>query len=85
VPEELIGTTLMELRSEFGAVSFEPQTIQGTWSHQGQEYHDELVRVFVDVADEPDAKQFFEGFKETLKQRFQQLDIWITTFPIELI
>jgi hypothetical protein len=85
VPDDLIGTTLMELRSHFGAVSFEPQTIQGTWLHEGHEYQDELVRVFVDVADEADAKEFFEGFKEQLKQRFQQLDIWITTYPIEVL
>jgi hypothetical protein len=37
VPEAAIGSTLMELRTQFGAVSFEPQTIQGTWLHQGKE------------------------------------------------
>ncbi len=27
----------------------------------------------------------FKEFKETLKQRFQQLDIWITTYPVDVI
>ena len=30
-----------------------------------------------------DARQFFTDFKEDLKQRFQQIDIWITTYPID--
>jgi len=39
----------------------------------------------VDVPDTAANRQFFIRFKETLKERFQQLDIWVTTFPIELI
>jgi hypothetical protein len=85
VPDDLVGATLIELRARFGALSFEPQTIQGSWLHQGQAYDNELVRVFVDVADEPDVRKLFEGLKEQLKQRFQQIEIWITSFPIELI
>jgi hypothetical protein len=43
IPDELMGVTLRELRSRFGAISLETQTIQGTWSYSGQEYRDELV------------------------------------------
>ena len=85
IPDELIGATLVELRARFGAISVESQTIHGTWSYHGQEFRDDLVRVFVDIADELDAMQFFTQFKEELKQRFQQLDIWITTYPIDVI
>jgi hypothetical protein len=41
------------------------------------------VRVFVDVPDVPESRQFFLELKERLKTRFQQLDIWMTTYPIE--
>jgi hypothetical protein len=81
----LIGATLLELRTQFGSISAESQTIHGTWSYLGQEYRDELVRVFVDVQDKSGARKFFKQFKETLKQRFQQLDIWITTYPVDVV
>jgi hypothetical protein len=85
VPDELLADTLLELRRKFGVVSSETQIIRGYWEHEGQSYPDELVRVFVDVADSPENRQFFEEFKESLKARFCQIDIWLTTYPIELI
>ena len=85
IPDELIGATLLDLRTRFGAISVETQTIRGTWSYLGEEFRDDLVRVFADVANDDDAREFFTEFKETLKQRFQQIDIWITTYPIEVI
>jgi hypothetical protein len=85
VPDELVGQTLLELRQQFGAVSSETQTIRGHWHHQGQTYRDELTRVFVDVPDTPQTLQFFHEFKQRLKERFQQIDIWMTTYPVEVI
>jgi hypothetical protein len=85
VPDELIGQTLVELRQQFGAVSSETQIIRGLWQHEGQTYGDELVRVFVDVPDVAESRQFFLGFKERLKARFRQIDIWMTTYPIEVL
>jgi hypothetical protein len=69
VPNELIADTLLELRREFGAVSSETQVIRGYWEHQGQSYRDELVRVFVDVVDAPESRQFFQDFKEKVESR----------------
>jgi hypothetical protein len=85
VPNELIADSLLELEQRFGAVSSETQTIQGYWQHQGQSYRDDLVRIFIDVADTSENIQFFRGFKETLKERFKQLDIWMTTHPLDVI
>jgi hypothetical protein len=85
VPYELIGETILELRRRFGAASSETQIIQGYWEHEEQAYRDELVRIFVDVPDTPENRQFFKDFKELLKKRFQQLEIWMTTYPIERI
>ena len=85
IPDELVGQTLLELRQKFGAVSAETQVIRGHWQHQGEVFRDELVRVFVDVADSSDNHNFFVGFKEQLKVRFQQVDIWMTTYLIEVI
>ena len=85
VPDELIVETLLELEQRFGAVSSETQIIRGLWQHEGQSYRDDLVRVFVDVPDTPDNRHFFEEYKERLKARFRQLDIWMTTYLIEVL
>jgi hypothetical protein len=77
--------TLLELEQRFGAVSSETQSIQGFWQHQGQSYRDDLTRIFVDVPDTPESFEFFQQFKEGLKARFQQLEIWVTTYPVQVI
>jgi hypothetical protein len=81
VPDELIADTLLELRDHFGAVSQETQAIRGHWTHQG----DDTVRAFVDADDVPASREFFVQFKERLKTRFGQLDIWMTTHPVEVL
>jgi len=85
VPVALIADTLLALRQRFGAVSCETQTIRGLWQHQEQVFRDDLVRVFIDVSDEPDSRAFFVDFKERVKSRFKQLDIWMITYPIDVI
>jgi hypothetical protein len=85
VPDDLFADTLLELRTQFGAVSSETQVIRGLWQHEDQVYRDDLVRVFVDVPDTAESIQFFREFKERLKVRFRQLDIWMTMYPIEVL
>ena len=85
VPEGLLTQTLLELEQQFGAVSCETQIIQGLWQQSGTLFRDRLVRVFVDVADTAENRHFFVEFKERLKTRFEQLDIWLTTHPVEVI
>jgi hypothetical protein len=85
IPPESIADTLQELERAFGAVSCETQSVQGLWRHEGELYRDSLARVFVDVEDTAQNRQFFVQFKERLKDRFQQKDIWLTTYPIEVI
>lgn len=85
VPDDLIVDTLLDFEQRFGAVSCETQTIRGQWRHEGQAYRDDLIRVFVDVADAPEHRQFFIEYKEQLKSRFQQIDIWLTTYLMEVL
>ena len=85
VPESLLADTLRDLEQQFGPISCESQEILGLWHHQGRTYKDKQVRVFVDVPDLPEDREFFVGFKERLKERFQQIDIWVTTHPLEVI
>jgi hypothetical protein len=85
VPDELIADTLLELEERFGAVSCETQTIQGLWRYEEQLFRDDLVRVFVDAPDVPESREFFLAFKERAKASFRQIDIWMTTYPIEVL
>jgi hypothetical protein len=85
IPPHLVADTLIELRRQFGAASCETQTIQAQWRHQREVYHDEFVRVFVDVEDVLENRRFFLGFKDRLKQRFQQVDIWMTSYSIDVL
>ena len=39
----------------------------------------------MDVSDLPESRQFISALKERLKDRFKQIDIWITTYPIEVV
>ena len=85
VPENAVPDTLIELEERFGAVSCETQTIRGRWRSDGESYRDDLIRVFVDVPNLPENREYFVEFKEKLKVRFQQIDIWMTTYPIEVL
>jgi len=79
VPDSLVADTLLELEQRFGAVSSETQVIRGRWAHEGQTYRDETVRVFVDVPDLDEHREFFVAYKNQLKARFRQLDLWLVT------
>jgi len=82
VPEELLARTFIELRDQFGAASWETQVVRGAWEHEGTIYGDNLTRFFVDVPDVPEHRKFFTEFKDRLKARFDQLDVWITSHPM---
>ena len=85
VPDALVAATLRDLRNRFGAVSLETQIIRGSWSYAGRLYHDESMRVFVDIEDSPDSRRWFHQFKTRLKRRFKQIDVWIATYPVSLL
>jgi hypothetical protein len=85
VSDRLISQSLAELEQRFSAVSWETQTIQGAWRQHGVRYRDELFRVFVDVEDRPEHRQFFIEYKQHLKSRFEQIDIWMTTYLIDVL
>ena len=85
VPDSVIGEVLLELENRFGAVTWETQTIRGLWHHESQVFQDDSVRVLVDVTDVPENREFFTQYKERLKLRFRQIDIWMTTHPIDVV
>jgi hypothetical protein len=85
VPDALISDTLIELENRFGAVSWESQVIRGRWRQEEEVYSDDLMRVIVDVEDLVEHREFFREFKERLKNRFRQIEIYMTTHLIEVV
>ena len=55
------------------------------WEHRGQVYRDDLMSRFVDAPDIPESRDFFVSFKDRVKSRFRQIDIWMTTYRIEVL
>jgi hypothetical protein len=85
LPREAFAQTLKDLIDRFGAVSPETQVIKGQWRRHQEIQSEQLIRVFVDVEDVAENRAFFVKLKEDLKVRFQQVDIWITHHPIEVL
>src|SRR5437016_3808576 len=79
VSEDLFEQTREELVAQFGAVSVQPNVVQGIWVHEGTRYEDELLR-YVDVEDTPENQQFFVRFKASLLERFEQIEIYVASY-----
>lgn len=74
-----------ELVERFGATTTDSTRIVGRWIYQNQLYEDKLIRIIIDVPESADNDTFFRQYKEILKERFKQIDIWITSYTIEII
>jgi hypothetical protein len=85
VPDGDLNLTREELLSRFEGVSVQPGTVAGIWIHEGMRYEDALVRFTVNVEDTADNRQFFVEWKPTLLQRFRQIEIYITSYLIDVI
>ena len=85
VPEAFLVQAFEELRGRFGAASWETQVVQGSWEHEGTVFRDNFTRFFVDVPNLPRQRDFFKKFKKSLMQRFKQMDVWITSSPLDVI
>ena len=48
-------------------------------------YEDRLIRVRVDVEDAEENWQSMRDVKQSLKARFDQIDIWITASRIDIV
>ncbi|GAA3637832.1 hypothetical protein [Microlunatus ginsengisoli] len=78
--------SLTEAADVFGAFTFRPESALGTWTAPNQHrYRDRLSVLSVDVDDSPAHAEWIRHFKSHLLQRFQQLEIYITSYPVEVV
>ena len=77
--------TTLDLLERFSATTLDLMTAVGKWKYQGTIYQDLLWRFIVDVPASDPADDFFRKYKESLKDRFEQIDIWISRHEIEIL
>ena len=85
IGDEPFNLTRQELVEQFEGVSFQPEPVHGLWINKGEHYEDVLVRVTVDVEDTPENRQFFIDFKNILLERFEQIEIYIVSYSVEIL
>jgi len=83
-PEKYLATR-RQIAARFGALTFLPELVHGEWTHEQLRYEESNMRVIVDVEDTPENAEFFSRLKEALKERFQQIDIWIVSYEIRIV
>src|SRR5438876_8482738 len=74
-----------ELVQAFGATSTDTIVVRGRWVYQSAVYHDQLIRVRLDIEDNQENWQTVRVIKEVLKARFEQQEIWITAHRIDVV
>ncbi len=81
-----ISLTIYELYMRFGGLTHDIGPMIGYWvAPSGEVYQDEVARLVIDVPDTPENRDFFVQWKDTLKDRFQQVEIWIVAISLEVI
>jgi len=74
VPESYLVDSISELER-----NFQTQVMRGD-SHDHK-----FTRVFLNVPDTVGNREFFLQLKQKLKVKFQQSDIWLTSYSIEIL
>ena len=82
VPPGWIAEAILEIVNHFGAASYETQKVEGHWRQGGILYRDDLVRIVVDVLDNPSNRQWMRQFKDRWKVRLEQLELWMVSYNI---
>jgi hypothetical protein len=84
IPRKVLGEALKEIVANFGAASYETQTVEGHWRHEGRLYRDDLTRLVVDVPDTAKNRKWMKQFKERWIKRLEQLELWLVSYRIEV-
>jgi hypothetical protein len=79
-----IPDSLTEVIDTFGAFTFRPDAALGSWAMGDRRYDDRLFALIVDVDDTVEHRAWIAHLKCHLLQRFEQLEIYVTSYPIEV-
>ncbi len=82
---ELLEQTREDLVARFSGLTAAPQTYLGIWVHKGIRYEEEVRRLTVGVDNTAGNRQFFTRFKATLRKRFEQIEIYIASYLVDIV
>ena len=85
VSGELLEQTRELLIKRFKGLTFWPQSVRGMWLYKGARYEEEHALVIVDVADTKANRHFFIKLKAMLVRSFEQIQIYIVSYPVEVL
>jgi hypothetical protein len=75
-----------EAMARFAGLTADSVVRVGSWRDaEGTRYNDETIRLTVDVDDTPEIKQAMVQYKAEMIERFQQKEIYIVSYPIEIV
>jgi hypothetical protein len=82
---EKFEQTVDDILERFSGISIQPTPVHGIWLHQGRRYEDDSLRIDVDVPDTRANQQFFVRLRRTLAERFQQIEIYVVSYPVDVL
>ena len=78
--------SLREAEDTFGAFTCRVEMAEGTWTAPDhRRFHDRLSALCIDVEDTPDHLEWIRHFKSHLLQRFEQLEIYVTSHLVDVL
>ncbi len=84
VPPEWLTEAVQEIVDRYGDVSYETQTVEGHWRHQGTIYSDFLSKLVVDLPDTAENRRWMREFKSRWQARLEQIELWMVSSRIEI-
>ena len=79
-------TTYKELTNWFRGCTYDPTVKKGEWvDNNGKKYSDDSTTLYCDIDNTKKNNQFWIEYKEILKKRFKQKDIYIAFHDVEVI
>jgi hypothetical protein len=79
-----VPDSLEDVVDRFGAVTYRPQPVEGSWTFGGRRYDDGLTLLSVDVDDIPEHTAWIAHLKAHLLERFEQLEVYVTSYPVDV-
>lgn len=84
IPPDWLAEAVLEIVEKFDAASYETQKVEGHWRYQGILYRDNLVKIVVDAPDKDENREWMRNFKVRCKEKFEQIDLWLISYTIDV-
>jgi len=82
---EKFELTQQELIAVFGAITVDTAPVRGYWIDKETLYEDKAMRFYIDTDDSERIISFFKEYKEKLKERFKQTDVWLVMHDLNVL